>query len=222
MKESEDGNSSVVFLQDPSGVGHEASEDKSSSSTREKLRRLLEEGKLDERIVEIETAKQFQTQMQILGPHGLGEIEGQIKDMFSSMVPKQRERRKLPVKEAREALIADAQERLLDEEYISRETIKRAAQSGIVFIDEIDKICGGGSQKGPDVSREGVQRDLLPLVEGSTVSTKYGPLRTDHILFIASGAFHLTKPSDLMPSSKVVFLLEWNYKVFLLSTLNRS
>jgi ATP-dependent HslUV protease ATP-binding subunit HslU len=137
--------------------------------------------------------------MQILGPQGFGEIEGQIKDLFTNMIPKQRERRKLPVREAREALIAEAQESLLDEDQISRTAVRRAEQGGIVFIDEIDKICGSVNYKGPDVSREGVQRDLLPLVEGSTVSTKYGAVRTDHILFIASGAFHMTKPSDLMP-----------------------
>lgn len=169
------------------------------SKTREKLREYLRLGKLDNRIVEIETSRQFHTQMQILGPQGLGEIEGQIKDMFSNMLPKHREKRRLSVGEARKVLIQEAQDSLIDHEQVSRLAVRRAEQTGIVFIDEIDKICGADRTRGPDVSREGVQRDLLPLVEGSTVSTKYGPVRTDHILFIASGAFHSSKPSDLMP-----------------------
>ncbi len=169
------------------------------TGTREKLRKMLQEGKLEERSVEIETTKQMSTHLEILGPPGMGEVEGQLKEMFSNMLPKQRERRKLSVKDARPILIQEAQENLLDHESVTRLAIRRAEQLGIVFIDEIDKICGKDSSRGPDVSREGVQRDLLPLVEGSTVSTKYGTVKTDHILFIASGAFHISKPSDLMP-----------------------
>ncbi|MCB0322208.1 MAG: ATP-dependent protease ATPase subunit HslU [Bdellovibrionales bacterium] len=170
------------------------------SASREKLRRMLRDGKLEERIVEIETQKQVNTHLEILGPPGFGEIEGQLKDMLSNMVPKGKERRKLPVREARAVLIAEAEESLIDHEEIARDAILRAEQAGIVFIDEVDKICApAAGQRGPDVSREGVQRDLLPLVEGSTVSTKYGPIKTDHVLFVASGAFHLSKPSDLMP-----------------------
>jgi len=169
-------------------------------STREKLRELLLAKNLDERVIEIETTKQVSTHLEIVGPHGMGEVEGHLKEMFSNMIPKAKEKKKLPIKEAREILIAEAQESLVDPEQISRLAVKRAEESGIVFIDEIDKICGGGNaQKGPDVSREGVQRDLLPLVEGCTVSTKHGAVRTDHVLFIASGAFHHSKPSDLMP-----------------------
>ena len=171
-----------------------------NQSTREKLRGLLNDGKLDERMVEIEVQKQLNTHLEILGPPGFGEIEGQLKDMFSNMVPKGKEKRRVSVKEARKLFIAEAQESLIDHDEVARDSVKRAEQSGIVFIDEIDKICGtSSSQKGPDVSREGVQRDLLPLVEGSSVSTKYGMIHTDHILFIASGAFHQSKPSELMP-----------------------
>jgi ATP-dependent HslUV protease ATP-binding subunit HslU len=192
-----------VFLQDQAGIGYEETaeslDDKSHYDTREKLRKLLKEGRLEDRVVEVEITKQFATQMQILGPQGFGEIEGQIKDVFSNLMPKQREIKKLPVGDARKLLIQESQDGLIEEDQISRLAIQRAEQTGIVFIDEIDKICGGVSGKGPDVSREGVQRDLLPLVEGSSVNTKYGMVKTDHVLFIASGAFHSNKPSDLMP-----------------------
>ncbi|RIL08642.1 MAG: HslU--HslV peptidase ATPase subunit, partial [Proteobacteria bacterium] len=191
-------SSDTVILQDQDGIGRVASVSP-QSGTREKLREMLLAGKLEDRIVEVETAKHVSTHMQILGPQGFGEIEGQIKEMFANMVPKQREVRKLPIREARKVLQQEAQENLIDHEQVSRLAVKRAEQSGIVFIDEIDKICGKNGSHGPDVSREGVQRDLLPLVEGCTVNTKYGPLKTDHILFIASGAFHTSKPSDLMP-----------------------
>jgi len=169
--------------------------------TREKLRALLRAGEVDEREVEIEITKQPAAHMQLMGPQGFAEIEGQIKDLFQNMVPKQRETRRVKVREARKLLLAEEQERLLDQEKLVELAMRRVETNGVVFIDEIDKVCGGtsASGKGPDVSREGVQRDLLPLVEGSTVSTKYGPVSTDHILFIASGAFHTSKPSDLMP-----------------------
>jgi ATP-dependent HslUV protease ATP-binding subunit HslU len=180
-----------------SSTGDEA---ENSSATREKLRSLLREGRLEERTIEIETQKQVSTHLEIMGPPGFAEVEGQLKDMFSSMIPKPKERRRVTVQEARKILVDEAQERLLEPEQVSRLAVQRAEQNGIVFIDEIDKICGKDQgQRGPDVSREGVQRDLLPIVEGSTVSTKYGPVRTDHVLFIASGAFHQVKPSDLMP-----------------------
>lgn len=170
------------------------------NSTRDKLRDLLKKGKLEERIVEIDLQRQLSTHLEIIGPPGMVEMEGQLKDFFSNLVPKQRERRKLSVKEARKLLTQESAEDLIDHEQLTRKAVRRAEEAGIVVIDEIDKICGAaGNAKGPDVSREGVQRDLLPLVEGCTVSTKYGSLRTDHILFIACGAFHLAKPSDLMP-----------------------
>lgn len=170
-----------------------------AEETRDKLKALLNEGKLEDRALEVELSKQVHTHMQILGPQGMGEIEGQIKDMFSNLVPKQKEVRKMPIREARGVLLQEMQDNLIDHEEVSEMARKRAEHTGIVFIDEIDKICGAHSNKGPDVSREGVQRDLLPLVEGSTVSTKHGPVNTDHILFVASGAFHISKPSDLMP-----------------------
>ncbi len=170
------------------------------NSTREKLRQLLRQGKLEERIVEVDLPKQISTHLEIVGPPGFAEVEGQIKDMFSKMIPQQREKKHVNVGEARKLLSQEAEETLIDQEQIAREALHRAEESGIVFIDEIDKICGtSGASRGPDVSREGVQRDLLPLVEGSTVGTKYGPVQTDHILFVASGAFHHSKPADLMP-----------------------
>lgn len=174
--------------------------ERESSPTREKLRGLLRQGKFDEREVEVEITKPVNTQMQFMGPQGLAEIEGQLKEMFSNMVPPQREKRRLKVAEARQVLEAESAENLIDNEKVTSQALIRAQQSGIVFIDEIDKVAARSSSgKGPDVSREGVQRDLLPLVEGSTVSTKYGTVNTDHMLFIASGAFHTSKPSDLMP-----------------------
>ncbi|MCB0346310.1 MAG: ATP-dependent protease ATPase subunit HslU [Bdellovibrionales bacterium] len=175
-------------------------DDSSSANTREKLRGLLRDGKLEERIVEVEISKQNSTHLEILGPPGMGELEGQLKDVFSNIMPKSKERRTLSVTEARGVLLDEAMDDLIDEDAVSREAVSRSEQSGIVFIDEIDKVCGSSERgKVPDVSREGVQRDLLPLVEGCTVSTKYGTIKTDHILFIASGAFHTAKPSDLMP-----------------------
>lgn len=169
-------------------------------STREKLRVMLREGKLEERLVEIQIDKQPQRHLEVYGPPGMGEVEGQFKEMFSAMMPKVRESKKLSIAEARKLLVEESLESLVDRDTVGKRAVQRAEQSGIVFIDEIDKICGSEeSQRSADVSREGVQRDLLPLVEGSTVSTKYGSLHTDHILFIASGAFHKTKPSDLMP-----------------------
>lgn len=171
------------------------------STTRDKLRDLLRAGKLDERNVEVETSGP-PPKLEFLGAFGGGERDDQVRDLLSGLLPKQRERRKLPVREARVVLQREAAERLIDSEAVARRAVVRAEQTGIVFIDEIDKIAGGSagaSGRGPDISREGVQRDLLPLVEGSTVSTRHGTVRTEHILFIASGAFHHTKPSDLMP-----------------------
>lgn len=178
----------------------EADQPGASQRTREKLRELLRKGSLDQREVEVEISRQPGTQMQILGPGGFAEIEGQIKDMFSNMIPRQTVARKLKIPQARKVILEQEQEKLIDPEKLTERALQRAQQSGIVFIDEIDKVCARGpNTKGADVSREGVQRDLLPLVEGCTVSTKYGAVNTEHILFIASGAFHISKPSDLMP-----------------------
>lgn len=166
---------------------------------REALRKKLQAGKLENEQIEFRVTKQVHTQMQIMGPMGMGEIEGQIKDIFSNMIPKQKEKKVMQVKDARKIMLSETSEDMLNEEKIVNEALRRAEQSGIVFIDEIDKIASVDKIKGGDVAREGVQRDLLPLVEGCSVGTKYGNVKTDHILFIASGAFHTSKPSDLMP-----------------------
>jgi ATP-dependent HslUV protease ATP-binding subunit HslU len=169
------------------------------SATRESLRRLLREGKLDDRMVEIDTADSPQSFIDVFSGTGMEEMVLNLKDMFPNT--KKTKRRRLKVTEALEALAEEEASKLVDMERITKEAVKRAEESGIVFIDEIDKIAGreGGGGHGPDVSREGVQRDLLPIVEGSTVSTKYGPVKTDHVLFIAAGAFHVSKPKDLIP-----------------------
>jgi len=171
----------------------------SHSETREKLRKLLREGYLNDREVEIEVSAQATPMVEVLTPQGMEEMGVNMKELFSQIMPKKTRRRKVKVPEALEILTQEEAARLVDMENVTREAVHRAEQSGIVFIDEIDKIAGRESAHGPDVSREGVQRDLLPIVEGSTVNTKYGAIRTDHVLFIASGAFHASKPSDLIP-----------------------
>ncbi|MBI5560490.1 MAG: ATP-dependent protease ATPase subunit HslU [Deltaproteobacteria bacterium] len=168
-------------------------------TTREKMRTLLREGKLEERTVEIEQATQKLPVVEIFSSGGMEEMDMNMKDMFSNIFPKKTRRRKVKAPEAFEILTQEEAQKLIDMDKVTKEAVERVEQSGIVFIDEIDKIAGRGSSYGPDISREGVQRDLLPLVEGSTVNTKYGMVKTDHILFIASGAFHISKPSDLIP-----------------------
>jgi ATP-dependent HslUV protease ATP-binding subunit HslU len=170
-----------------------------SHGTREKLRRLLREGRLDDRIVEIETSAGTPQLFQVMTPQGMEDIEQNLKDLFANLMPKKSKRRRVKVVEAMEILTQEEAGRLIDMDAVSKEAVRRVEHAGIVFIDEIDKIAGREGAHGPDVSREGVQRDLLPIVEGSTVNTKYGIVRTDHILFIASGAFHVAKPSDLIP-----------------------
>src|SRR5262249_28666381 len=169
------------------------------SATREKLRKMLREGRLDERTVEVEVTKPASPMIEVMTPQGMEELEGGLKDMLQSFLPKRTKKTRVPVPEALELLAQEEAARLIDMEAATKEAIRRVEQSGIVFIDEIDKIAGREGLHGPDVSREGVQRDLLPIVEGSTVNTKHGPVRTDHVLFIASGAFHISKPSDLIP-----------------------
>ncbi len=169
------------------------------SATREKLRRMLRAGKLDERTVELEVTKSVSPMIEVMTPPGLEEIEHNLKDMFQQLMPRKTKKTKMRVPEAMEVLAQEEAARLIDMDAATKEAIRRVEQSGIVFIDEIDKIAGREGLHGPDVSREGVQRDLLPIVEGSTVNTKHGPVRTDHVLFIASGAFHISKPSDLIP-----------------------
>jgi len=168
-------------------------------ATREKLRGLLREGKLDDRWVEIETTEQKIPVVEIFSSAGIEEMDLNIKEMFTNLFPKKVKRRTVRVPEALKVIQQEEAQRLIDMDRVVKQAVERVEQSGIVFIDEIDKIAGRESGHGPDVSREGVQRDLLPIVEGSTVNTKYGMVRTDHILFIASGAFHVAKPSDLIP-----------------------
>ncbi len=180
------------------GPGGEVSPE-SSESTREKLRNLLRAGKLDDRMVEVETTDRSFPTLEVISQSGVEEMN--LKDMFSQIIPlgNRKKRRSVKIPEAREILIQEESQKLLDTEAIHRMAVDRAENSGIVFIDEIDKIAGREKGTGPEVSREGVQRDILPIVEGSTVSTKYGAVRTDHILFVAAGAFHVAKPSDLIP-----------------------
>jgi len=168
------------------------------SPTREKFRQMLNEGKIDDKVIEIEIEEKPAVVGGVIVP-GMEDIESQLKDIFSSIAPSKRKRRKVTVKEAVKILQQQEAEKLVDMDEVSSEAVHRAENYGIVFIDEIDKVAGKSSGSAPDVSREGVQRDLLPIVEGTTVSTKYGPVKTDHILFIAAGAFHLAKPSDLIP-----------------------
>lgn len=169
------------------------------SSTRQVFRKKLREGELEDKEIEIDVAQAGQN-MEIMTPPGMEEMASQLQSMFSNMNKQQTESRKLTVKEARKLLVDEEAGKLVNEEELKARAVEAVEQNGIVFIDEIDKVAKGSSNaSGGDVSREGVQRDLLPLIEGSTVSTKYGMIKTDHILFIASGAFHLSKPSDLIP-----------------------
>ncbi len=170
-----------------------------NSSTREKLRRLLREGKLDERYVELDVTNSAAPMVEIFSAAGLEEMEFNVKEVFGNMFPSKKKRRKVKVPEALEIIFQEESQRLIDMEKVYTEAIRNTEQNGIIFLDELDKVAGSDSSYGPDVSREGVQRDLLPIVEGSTVTTKYGMVRTDHILFIAAGAFNLSKPSDLLP-----------------------
>src|SRR5438034_4383519 len=168
-------------------------------STREKLREQLRKGALDARTVEVEVRERSFPSFQILTSQGVEEMDVNLKDMLPGLFGGRTKQRRLSVPEAREVLLSEEEARLVDAEQVARLAVERVQGSGIVFIDEIDKIAGREGGHGPDVSREGVQRDILPIVEGTTVSTKYGPVRTDHILFIAAGAFHVSKPSDLIP-----------------------
>ena len=174
-------------------------EEDSQKETREKLRKLLRQGHLDDREVEIEVSATATPMVEVFTPQGMEEMGFNMKELMNQIMPKKTRSRKVKIPEALELLTQEEAARLVDMESVAHDAIHRAEQSGIVFIDEIDKIAGREANRGPDVSREGVQRDLLPIVEGSTVNTKYGAVRTDHILFVASGAFHTSKPSDLIP-----------------------
>src|SRR5712675_1701133 len=171
----------------------------SSSRTREKLRQQLREGKLDDRMVEIDVRERNFPSFEILTNQGVEEMDVNIKDMLPNIFGQRTKKRKMKVNEAFEYLIQEEEQRLIDMDQVTRMAIDRVEDSGIIFLDEIDKIAGREGGHGPDVSREGVQRDILPVVEGTTVNTRYGMVRTDHILFIAAGAFHVSKPSDLIP-----------------------
>jgi ATP-dependent HslUV protease ATP-binding subunit HslU len=171
----------------------------SQSRTREKLRQQLREGKLDERMVELEVRERNFPSFEIISNQGVEEMDVNIKDMLPNIFGQRSKKRKMKVNEAFEYLIQEEEQRLIDMDQVTRTAIDRVENSGIVFLDEIDKIAGRESGHGPDVSREGVQRDILPIVEGTTVNTRYGMVRTDHILFVAAGAFHVSKPSDLIP-----------------------
>jgi ATP-dependent HslUV protease ATP-binding subunit HslU len=169
------------------------------NATRENLRKLLHEGKLDDKMVEIDTADSPHSVIDVFSGTGMEEMVLNLQNMFPQG-GKRTKRRRVTVPEAMEALTEEEAAKLIDMERVTKEAIRRAEQAGIIFIDELDKVAGReGGGHGPDVSREGVQRDLLPIVEGSTVSTKYGPLKTDHVLFVAAGAFHVSKPKDLIP-----------------------
>ncbi len=176
-----------------------AHNDAESSSTREKLRKMLQEGKLDNRYVDIDISDRAMPVVEIFSNMGIEEMGINFKDMLGGIMPKSSKRRKLKVPEAMRTLAQEEAQNLVDMEEIVSRAIKKVEQTGIIFLDEIDKIVSKEGSHGPDVSREGVQRDLLPIVEGCNVTTKYGPVKTDHILFIASGAFHTIKPSDLIP-----------------------
>lgn len=171
----------------------------SASRTREKLRNQLREGKLDERMVELEVRERSTPAFEIISNQGVEEMDINIKDMLPNIFGQRTKKRKMKVSEAFEYLVQEEESRLIDMDQVTRTAVERVEQSGIIFLDEIDKIAGRESGHGPDVSREGVQRDILPIVEGTTVNTRYGMVSTDHILFIAAGAFHVSKPSDLIP-----------------------
>ncbi len=168
-------------------------------STRDKLRRMLRSGKLDSRYVELEVSQQNLPMVEVFSNAGLEEMEFNIKEVFGNLFPQRKKRRRVKVKEAGEILFQEESQKLIDMDKVVEEAVRMTEQNGIIFLDELDKVSGADSGHGPDVSREGVQRDLLPIVEGSTVTTKYGVVRTDHILFIAAGAFNVSKPSDLLP-----------------------
>jgi len=185
-----DGNSAAIEIVHPAD---------SSNRTREKLRQQLREGKLDDRIVELDVREKSFPAFEIVSNQGVEEMDVNIKDMLPNIFGQRTKKRKMKVNEAFEYLVQEEEQRLIDMDQVTRIAVERVEQSGIIFLDEIDKIAGRESGHGPDVSREGVQRDILPIVEGTTVNTRYGMVRTDHILFVAAGAFHVSKPSDLIP-----------------------
>ncbi len=175
-------------------------EEEERLQTREKLRKMLKDGELDKRTVEVQVTADAMPMMQVFGPFGGDDLGANVQDLLTNILPKKTKSRRVPIPEALKIFEQEEAQKLVDMDGVIREAVNRVENSGIVFVDEIDKIAATGSEsRGPDVSREGVQKDLLPIVEGSTVMTKYGAVKTDHVLFIASGAFHTAKPSDLIP-----------------------
>jgi ATP-dependent HslUV protease ATP-binding subunit HslU len=187
-----------ALLPRPQAIGMQAAEPPRDAETRQKFRKMLREGSLDDREIDVEV-RALPANMEIMGPPGMEEMTQQLQQMFQNIGGERTRARKMKIREARKALVDEEAARLVNEEELRAQALVNAEQNGIVFLDELDKICRRGETVGADVSREGVQRDLLPLVEGCTVNTKYGMVKTDHILFIASGAFHMSKPSDLIP-----------------------
>lgn len=185
-------------VRDAWGQNEQSSEDSTSSNTRQIFRKKLREGKLDDKEIEVDVAAP-QMGVEIMSPPGMEEMTNQLQGMFQNLAGDTKKKRKMKIKDAFKALTEEEAAKLVNQEELKENAIFNAENNGIVFIDEIDKICKRGDSSGPDVSREGVQRDLLPLIEGSTVSTKHGMVKTDHILFITSGAFQVAKPSDLIP-----------------------
>jgi ATP-dependent HslUV protease ATP-binding subunit HslU len=182
-----------------SGTLEEISPEASRDTTREKLRAQLRAGKLDDRMIELDVQAQGGPMLEVFSGQGMEEVGINLKDMLSNLLPGRTRKRRVKVEEARRLLTQEEAQKLVDVDEAVGQAIRRVENSGIIFLDELDKIAGREARHGPDVSREGVQRDLLPIVEGSTVTTKYGMVRTDHILFIAAGAFHVAKPADLIP-----------------------
>jgi len=199
QKAEEIGEERLLDLLLPASRKGPPKEGEDSKETREKLRKLLRTGKLNEKYVEVEVMDRNLPMVEIFTASGMEEMDINIKEMFGNLFPKKKKQRKVKVPEALHLITQEEAQKLIDMDAVIKQAIDRVEQSGIIFLDEIDKVAGRESTYGPDVSREGVQRDLLPIVEGTTVSTKYGVVKTDHILFIAAGAFHVSKPSDLIP-----------------------
>ncbi|MBT5078570.1 MAG: ATP-dependent protease ATPase subunit HslU [Candidatus Marinimicrobia bacterium] len=194
-------NERILEILFPTGEKESISEEaiNRQDRTRKKMKDRLENGDFESRIIKIKAKSKSMPMLQVMGPLGMDDMSSNIQDMLSSVMPSKKKTQRMKVSEAREIFSEEEAEKLIDMDDVIRVAIDRVEQSGFIFLDEIDKIAGQGGGSSPDVSREGVQRDILPIVEGSTVSTKYGQVKTDHILFIAAGAFHVSKPSDLIP-----------------------
>ncbi len=188
----------LLLPQSSNWDGDDEEEQQKNQRTRDKMRARLEAGEMEDRLVEL-NLEQKQVPVQIFSNLGMEQMDVDFQSMFERIMPKQNQQRQIPIREARRILLEQETEALIDRQAVSEKAVELVENQGIIFLDELDKVCGPASTHGPDVSRQGVQRDLLPVVEGTTVNTRYGPVRSDHILFIAAGAFHLSKPSDLMP-----------------------